>query len=551
MAGAAALDVSQYFAGASAMLPEMILGAGAALLLLVEAFARPDRRGQRPALSAAAILLASLLAALAVADDAARTLFSGMVVVDPFVHFFRVFAAVAGLLGVAVSLRSGELGRDNRAEYYALLLAAVLGMMLMASASDLVMVFVGVELVSLMSYVLAGYRRHDPRGAEAALKYVVYGGAASGAMLFGLSLIYGLTGHTQLALINEAVARLGETGGAQLALTAGLVLTFAGFCFKIAAVPLHMWSPDVYEGAPTPFTAFLSTGPKAAGFALLLRFFLVGFSDASAGNLLADVSRLPWLLLVVVVAILTMTVGNLAAIGQSNIKRFLAYSSVAHAGYALIGVAAFSRAGAASVLVYMSFYLLMNIGAFYAVIWVREKTGSELIADYRGLGQRAPLVAITLTLCFISLTGLPPLAGFIGKYKLFAAALERAMALGPAAQCAPEHLAGLALLERAGCALSGGGVFYALAILAVLNSAISLYYYFRVVRVMFLEKATDPTPLEVGGLARAILLPVAAALLFFGVYPTPIEVRAEAAIVFARPTLAEVTPDATPSTLRR
>ncbi len=547
MVAAQVLDVSQFYAGASLMLPEFLLGIGAALLLLIEAFGPPNKDGRRPAYIAAGLLAGSLALSLLFAGNS-RTLFSGLVVVDPFVDFFRVFSCLAGLLGVLVSIKSDEIGDRNTGEYYSLFLALVLGMMLMASATDLLMIFVAIELVSLMSYVLAGYRRHDQRGAEASLKYVIYGGAASGAMVFGFSLIYGLTGETQLVLINEKIrvfvveaqraslTDLKATATVPVALTAGMVLAFAGFAYKIAAVPLHMWSPDVYEGAPTPFTAFLSTGPKAAGFAVLIRFFIVGFSDVSkfeAAKLDAELSGIPWLLLVIVISLVTMTLGNLAAIGQANIKRFLAYSSIAHAGYALIGLAAFSKEGAASVLLYMAVYLAMNIGAFYIVIWVREQTGSEQIEDYKGMGHRAPLVGVSLTLIFVSLTGLPPLAGFIAKYKLFAAALYRALdGYEPIAACAPALREGMPILQKLNCALSAGGVFYVLAIVAVVNSAISLYYYFRVVRKMFLDRPDDPTPIQVDMLSKAVLIPICAFLLFFGVFPSALERAATNAIKF-------------------
>ncbi len=560
MDGSQALDVARHYQGVGSLLPEIVLGAGATFLLLFETFAKPSPGGRRAGLIAAGVLALALVASVLVAGERA-TAFSGMVVVDPFVDFFRVLSCIAGLLGVALALRSDEIDAALRPEYYCLFLALVLGMILMASASDLLMAFIAVELMSLMSYVLAGLRRHDRRASEAALKYVVYGGAASGVMLVGFSLLYGLTGHTQFSLINQVVVEYGRevarSGLADptklvhmpIALTTGMVLSFAGFAYKIAAVPLHMWSPDVYEGAPTPFTAFLSTGPKAAGFALLTRFFVVGFSDAAQfdQNLLTDISALPWLILVIVVSMATMTVGNLAAIGQSNIKRFLAYSSIAHAGYALIGLAAFSKTGASSVLLYMAIYVLMNIGTFYAVIWVREQTGSELINDYQGLGHRAPLVGITMTLFFVSLTGLPPLAGFIAKYKLFAAALERAFGFEAASRCAPAVMEHAEILDKLACTFGGSGMFYALGTLAVVNSAISLYYYFRVVKKMFLEKPENPAPIPVDGLTKVVLVGVSALLLWFGIFPTALETQSDKAIEFHRPTLAEVQPSLTPS----
>ncbi len=543
MARLAVMDVSQYYTGASLLLPELLLGFGAAFLLLIEAF-YPSADGRRPAYIAGGILVGALGLAFLVSGRS-ETLFSGMVVVDPFVDFFRVFSLVAGILGILISLNSNEIGAQNNGEYYTLFLSLVMGMNLMAMAQDLVMIFLALELVSLMSYVLVGFRRHNARSSEAALKYVIYGGAASGAMVYGFSLLYGITGHTQLPMINAALQGL-VTQTAQMSLSqvnvpatmppaviVGVVLSFVGFAYKIAAVPLHMWSPDVYEGAPTPFTAFLSTGPKAAGFALLIRFFIVGFSDLAkfqSGAVDSELSGLPWLTLIVIVSMATMTLGNLAAIGQSNIKRFLAYSSIAHAGYALIGLCAFTKTGVASILLYLTIYLAMNIGAFYVVIWVREKIGSELIDDYKGLGHRSPLIGVAFTVFLVSLTGLPPMAGFIAKYKLFAAALERAFQFEPLAACAAH--ADLSLMGKLTCALSGGGIFYALSIVAVVNSAISLYYYFRVVRKMFLERPDDPSPLPTDGLTRGILLATCGFVLFFGLFPAGLEARAEHAIAF-------------------
>jgi NADH-quinone oxidoreductase subunit N len=545
------MDVSSYYAGGLALLPEYVVGFGAAALLLYDAF-RKQSGGRGPAYFALAVLGLSLICTIFMGGGESVSLFSGMVVVDPFTQFFRVFFIIAGVLGVLIAVDSDEIGERNTGEYFSMFLAMVLGMMLMAEASDLIMLYIAIELVSLMSYVLAGFRRRDRKSAEAALKYVIYGGAASGVMLFGFSIIYGLTGHTQLSMINETVlatARAASTasitGAAAaipVALTAGVVLGFAGFAYKISAAPLHMWSPDVYEGAPTPFTAFLSTGPKAAGFAALIRFFIVGFAEngGTAENLLNDVSALPWPMLIIVIAIITMVIGNLAAIGQNNLKRFLAYSSIAHAGYSLVGIAAFSKDGAAAVLIYMVFYLAMNIGAFYCVIWVRDRLGSELISDYKGLGTRAPLVCIAMAICLFSLTGLPPLAGFIGKYYLFASVLDRAINIPMIAECAPQLREALPFMHRVQCSFAGSGMFYFLAVVGVLNSAVSLYYYARVVRNMFLDRPEDPTPIETDLTTKLVLVPISVFLIVFGIYWAPIQASAEHAISFKRPTAAEI-----------
>jgi NADH-quinone oxidoreductase subunit N len=556
-----AVDV--YYQGMSALLPEMIIGAGAVVLLLAEAFAGEKGLGRRAGLGAIGILVLALLSSLLVSHEP-RTLFMGMVVIDPFAHYFRILSIVAGVLGVAIALRSSEIEERRSGEYYAMFLSLIVGMILMAAASDILMIYIAIELVSLMSYVLAGFRPRDRKSSEAALKYVIYGGAASGVMLFGFSLLYGLTGETQLSVINEKIAAMsfessraalhGEQTLVPVALTAGLVLSFAGFAYKIAAVPLHMWSPDVYEGAPTPFTAFLSTGPKAAGFAALIRFFFVGFADQqhfAANHLLEEVTRLPWPQLIIVVSLLTMTLGNFAAIGQSNIKRFLAYSSIAHAGYSLIGVAVFSKSGASYVLLYLAFYVLMNIGSFFAVIWVRERIGSELISDYKGLGYRAPLVALALTVCLFSLTGLPPLAGFIGKFYLFTAALDRGAAYPVIAACAPDMREALSFAGKVQCAVSGGNAFVWLALIGALNSAISLYYYARVVRNMYLQRPDEGAgPIEEDWPAKAILGPIAVALIAGGIYWTPILNACNRAIEFRRPEIAEVRPGPTPSMLQ-
>jgi NADH-quinone oxidoreductase subunit N len=560
LGAAQALDVARYYAGGWALLPEYLIGVGAATVLVVDAFRTGPGGGRRTAQLAMAFLALALIASITAAGES-RTLFSGMVVIDPFARFFRVLFTVAGLLGVVLSMQSDEVSEKNAGEYYSMLLGLVMGMMLLAESSDIIMIYLSLELVSLMSYVLAGFRRHDRKSAEAALKYVIYGGAASGAMLFGLSLIYGLTQETQLSMIHQAVVQMARDaavgslaqGGAPsmpAALSVGLVLTFVGFAYKIAAVPLHMWSPDVYEGAPTPFTAFLSTGPKAAGFAAVVRFFIVAFSDPShsEGRLFQEASTLPWIMLIIVVSTLTMILGNLAAIGQNNIKRFLAYSSIAHAGYTLVGLAAFSDAGAAAVLLYMAFYLAMNIGAFYAVIWVRDQLGSELISDYKGLGHRAPFIGVTLAVFLFSLTGLPPLAGFIGKYYLFAAVLERGVHAMPVAECAPALKATMGIVGRMSCAVSGGGIYYALALIGVLNSAVSLYYYARVVRSMFLEQPEDPTPIDAELPAKLILAPLAGFLLISGLFFSPIAGAARDAIHFQRPTMAEIQGAPTPTT---
>jgi NADH-quinone oxidoreductase subunit N len=393
----------------------------------------------------------------------------GMVALDGFGLFFKGLFLAAACLGVFFGAISNEIPRGRFGEYVVLLFCLTLGMCLLATAQNLLMFYLALELVSLPSYILTGFRRGDRPSSEAALKYVIYGAAASGLMLYGFSLLYGLTGTLDLSGVGRGIAAAAGGSTAQaLAVTLAVLLSLVGFGYKVAAVPFHMWCPDVYQGAPTPFVAFLSVGPKAAGFAALLRFLLVGFgapgAAQAAGGLLAA-GPFPWPALIGVLAIATMTVGNLVAIAQENVKRLLAYSSIAHAGYMLMAVAVGSEAAVRAIMLYLPIYLFMNMGAFLAVMAVRAQTGEERLGAFRGLGTRSPYLAVVLAIFLFSLTGLPPLAGFIGKFYLFAALLR-----------------------------SGGTFYYTLAIIGVLNSVISLYYYVRIVRAMFLEKAEEGAP---------------------------------------------------------
>ena len=445
------------------------------------------------------------VAAIRQPDDA-QGLFNGMVANDAFANFFKWLFIGAGALTVVVASLGKDFPSARVGEFYALLMAIVLGMFMMASATDLLMIYLSIELVSMVSYVLAGYRKGDRKAAEGSLKYVIYGGVASGVMLFGMSYLYGLTGTTSIlqlgGRIQAAMTATGPSLGAvKIALVVAIVFVTAGFGYKVAAVPWHMWCPDVYEGAPTPFTAFLSVGPKAAGFALALRFFHSaftvpgvggpgGFSDALAG--------IPWPAVVGVISAVTMTLGNFTALGQTNLKRLLAYSSIAHAGYTLMGLSAVSARGVQAVMIYMLVYLVMNVGAFVVVILVAEATGSESILDYKGLARRHPLAAVSFAIFLFSLTGLPPFAGFAGKWYLFYAVFERID--GP------------------------GGVWYGmLALVGALNTAVSLYYYVRIVRAMFIDLpyVENPAPIRPKVSYQLFLGLASAAILVFGIWWTP------------------------------
>ena len=386
-------------------------------------------------------------------------LFNRMIVLDPFSVFFKVLLGLALLAVVWMSLSSREIrGQPNEGEYYALLLSSGLAMFLMASAGTLLMAYLSLEFVSLTSYVLTGFLRHNRRSGEAALKYLIYGGVASGAMIFGMSWVFGLTGAMDYAGITRGVAALDPASRGALFLA--LVLVLAGFGYKIASVPFHMWAPDVYTGAPIPVTAFLAVGSKAAGFALLLRFFHFGIGPEGATPAVAN---LPFPQLASIICVATMTLGNLAALSQTNMKRLLAYSSIAHAGYALLGFVVFADKGVEALLFYLVVYYLMNLGAFWVVMLIANATGREDLEGYRGLAWRGGAApALALGVFVFSLAGLPPLAGFIGKFNIFAAGVEARL--------------------------------YALVVIGLLNSVISLYYYARVVKTMFLDlpAAEDP-----------------------------------------------------------
>ena len=458
-------------ASLSYFLPELVLASGVLLVVFLDLAITGSRGGDATvwpgnlALGAAGLALVLTLGLSSVGvrglvDDPTQAwLFNGMIVLDGFSTFFKVLLGLALLAAVWMSLTSREVrAQPNEGEYYALLLASGLGMFLMAAAGTLLMAYLSLEFVSLTSYVLTGFLRHNRRGGEAALKYLIYGGVASGAMIYGMSWVFGLTGAMDYAGIARGMAQLDPASRGAMFLA--LVLVMTGFGYKIAAVPFHMWAPDVYTGAPIPVTAFLAVGSKAAGFAMLLRFFHFGVAaPGTAGTLL-----LPQL--AALLSVLTMTLGNLAALGQQNMKRLLAYSSIAHAGYALLGFAVFAAAGMQAVLLYLAVYYTMNLGAFWIVMLITNATGREDMDAYRGLAWRGGAVpAVALGIFLFSLAGLPPLAGFVGKFYIFAAGVQAKL--------------------------------YALVVIGLVNSVISLYYYARVVKTMFLDQPQPDDPVMV------------------------------------------------------
>jgi len=466
-------------------LPEFLLSAVFVLIFLIDL---PKPLSEKR-------LLCPIVAALGLLGYIALTFYSwdfpkaaafhGMIIIDPFTNFFRIFSAVTALVTLYFSLKAKELA-EAKAEYWAILLGIVIGMPMLAASNNLLMIYLSMEIVSILSYIMVGYLPGSRRSAEAALKYVLYGATASGIMIYGLSLIFGVTGTLDAIQIRHF---LQDNPAERLTLFIGLLMAFAGFGYKISAVPFHMWAPDVYEGAPTPVTAFLSVGPKAAGFAIILRFIYTALTQAQGEEFIplksVDISNLLSLF-----AIATMVLGNLLAIQQKNIKRFLAYSSIAHAGYMLMAASAMNLEAVRAILFYLITYFIMNLGAFGVAIVVQNDLGTEDLEGYKGLakrGRQATFVALGMAMFMFSLTGLPPFIGFVGKFYLFAAVLEARL--------------------------------YGLALVGVLNSVISLYYYARVAKYMFFDDPADERTLAPSsqGLSR-VLMTLAVATLVFGLF---------------------------------
>jgi NADH-quinone oxidoreductase subunit N len=450
------------------ILPELVLTAGALGVLIVDVLVP---RNSRVLAWATMIVLGATLASLAPFGTTHQEV-AHLIAVDRFALFFKILFLVAAMITVLMSVRYLDIEGASPGEYFFLVLCATLGMMIMAGGIDLITIFIGLETMAVSFYVLTGFIKPNQRSNEAAVKYFLLGAFSLGILLYGMSLMYGLSGTTNLRQMTFA----GLQGDLRLVLA--VILVVAGVGFKIAAVPFHMWAPDVYEGAPTPITAFLSVGSKAASFAMLLRIFREGL-------LVADAS---WRPLFEVLAIVTMTVGNVAALTQTNVKRMLAYSSIAHAGYVLIGVVAGTARGVSAMLIYLLVYSFMQLGAFTVVVLLRRRdiVGDEL-KDFSGLSFRSPFAAFAMLVFMLSLGGIPPTAGFMGKLWLFSAAID-----------------------------SG---YYGLAVVGVLNSAISLYYYARIIVFMYLKKeeiGSEPvaTPSLVAALAVAV-----AATIVLGIYP--------------------------------
>lgn len=417
----------------------------------------------------------------------------GMIVIDPFGNFFKVIILLTTAFIVLFSLSSKEVAESgqNYGEYYVLLAGMTLGMFIMTSTVDLLLMYLAIEMVSISSYILAGFTRQVSRSSEASLKYIIFGAVASGTMLYGISIMYGMVGSTNIYAIN-AILSYSQVNTLTI-IFAGLLI-IVGLGFKISMAPFHFWTPDVYEGAPITITAILSVASKAAGFAILIRFLKVSFVDVASTNFQSSSWAIfeffDWTYILAGLSVLTMTLGNLAALWQDNLKRMLAYSSIAHAGYLLMGIVILDNQGIMAILIYFAVYLFMNLGAFFVLMLISDRIGSEEIDDFNGLGFKAPFLCVSFTIFLISLTGIPPTAGFIGKLYLFAALIKTD--------------------------------WIWLAVIGVVNSVVSLYYYVRVIKHMYLKETDQEINIPVSWGNIVLLSLLVAPTIILGVYFQPL-----------------------------
>ncbi|UCC51962.1 MAG: NADH-quinone oxidoreductase subunit N [Anaerolineaceae bacterium] len=409
-------------------------------------------------------------------------MWGGMIRFDAIALVFEVMFLSALIV---TSLIAMDVPRLQRSEFYALLITATIGFVLMAAAADLIMVYVALETASISSYVLAGFLTGSKRSSEAGMKYFIYGAFATGVMLYGMSLLYGVTGQTNIYVIGEMLSRGDLLAEVNAVILLAAAMTVVGFGFKIAAVPFHFWTPDVYQGSPTPFTAFVSTASKAAGFAVFLRVFTSGaFGDISR---FSPTTAPGWWAMLVAMSIITMTLGNFVAIYQTNIKRLLAYSSIAQAGYIMIGLVALSQDGSGAAMFYLLIYIFTNIAAFGVIILVSNKTGSDEIKDLYGLNRRAPILALVMMFAVLSLAGIPPTAGFFGKFFLFRAAIE-------------------------------AGLWW-LALIGIILAFVALYYYLGIIKYMYLYRSDEEEiPIPVSRAAKVGLVVSIFFVIYLGIF---------------------------------
>ncbi|MBS3946504.1 MAG: NADH-quinone oxidoreductase subunit N [Melioribacter sp.] len=500
------MELNNLYQSINLILPEIVLSASLVILVLADLIFHKDKRlipyiaGIGIAITGAFVINQFGISGFGFQSTSQSIRNYGLIAVDSFGVFFKLIVIASSILIIFFSLSSSEIRKikDRVGEYYALIFGMILGMFFMISATDLILIYLSLELLSLSSYVLAGFTKLQDRNSEAALKYLLYGAVSSGLMLFGISLVYGLTGSTNLYVINSLIQGPHVN---LFTLSLAIILIFAGIGYKISSAPFHFWTPDVYEGAPITITAFLSVASKSAGFALLIRFIKTTFvSYINDNGEWTLINVFDWQSVLIAISILTMTLGNFSALWQNNLKRMLAYSSIAHAGYLLLGLVVLTNQGLLAILIYFIVYLLMNLGAFLVVMLIANKINSEDIDDYNGIGYTSPLLGVSLAIFLISLTGLPPTAGFIGKLYLFVALVDVKM--------------------------------ITVAVIALLNSVVSLYYYVRVLKHMYLSKATDSTPSIIPTFGTGILvLVLVIPVLVFGIYFGPLVNLAKSCLV--------------------
>jgi NADH-quinone oxidoreductase subunit N len=468
-----------------AIAPEIVLTIGACALFLFD-LAIPKHEKDKLGYFAIGILAVAFYGSWKLAAVETE-IFSGMFTLDPYATYFKMLVYLAGALTILLSMTYLEVEKIHLGEYYGFILLATAGMMVMVSAGDLIMIYLGLELLSISLYIMAGFKRSESRSVEASAKFLILGSFSSAILLYGISILYGIAGTTNLKGLGAFFAA-GDVDNPGLLLSMSFLVV--GFGFKVAAVPFHMWTPDVYEGSPTPVTAFMSVAPKAASFAVFLRVFAEALGGVKAH----------WQPILITVAVATMVLGNVVAIVQTNIKRMLAYSSIAHAGYALIGIIVGGGLGTMSLMLYLMIYALMNLGAFGVVIILRKGgMRGEDIADFTGLAKKNPVAAVIMLIFMFSLAGLPPTAGFVAKFYLFMGAVE----------------AGLVWL----------------AVVGVLLSAVSAYYYLRVVMVMYMREPGGDFDLATSPAASLALIVTTLAVLFIGLFPAPLIDATKAAIL--------------------
>lgn len=469
------------------VLPELFMAAAGLALLMIGVFRKDD--GLKPISALAMLAMAAALVLVTSLGGDKLTAFNGLFVTDRFAAFAKGMVLVASIIALLMSISFLEKEKIGRFEYPVLVIFATLGMMMMVSAGDFIALYLGLEMQSLALYVLAAYNRDNARATESGLKYFVLGSLASGLLLYGISLLYGFAGTTSFeGLANLFAGADGHHVKPNMGVIAGLVFVLAGLSFKVSAVPFHMWAPDVYEGAPTPVTSFFAVAPKIAALCLLVRVMTGPFGDLAEH----------WRQVVSFIAVGSMFVGAFAAVVQSNIKRLMAYSSIGHVGFVLVGIAADSTLGIQGVLIYLAIYLFMNVGVFAVILSMRQKGRLvEGIEDLAGLSKTHPMMAFVMTVLMFSMAGVPPLAGFWGKFYVFMAAVE----------------AGL----------------YTLAIIGLLSSVVSAYYYLRIIKVMYFDEPVEAFDKPVGSSMGLVMVVSTIVILAFTLIPAPLVTSAKAA----------------------